>query len=135
MRLHLRSITLPPKGLLICATDGVYGCVFSPIDLEEIFLASLTGAQDAATWQRRLAAAIRRLAGDDATLCCLPFGFEHFDEMKRYFEPRLTALRQEHLNSLRQHSGDADALRESWKRYQRGYDRTEEVQHEKDWSL
>ena len=55
--------------------------------------------------------------------------------MKRYFEPRLTALRQEHLNSLRQHPGDADALRESWKRYQRGYDRTEEVQHEKDWSL
>ncbi len=135
VRLHLRSITLPPKGLLICATDGVYGCVFSPMELEEIFLASLTGAQDAATWQRRLAAAIRRLAGDDATLCCLPFGFEHFDEMKRYFEPRLTALRQEHLNSLRQHPGDADALRESWKRYQRGYDRTEEVQHEKDWSL
>ena len=135
VRLHLRSITLPPKGLLICATDGVYGCVFSPMELEEIFLASLTGAQDAATWQRRLAAAIRRLAGDDTTLCCLPFGFEHFDEMKRYFEPRLTALRQEHLNSLRQHPGDADALRESWKRYQRGYDRTEEVQHEKDWSL
>ena len=70
------------------------------MELEEIFLASLTGAQDAATWQRRLAAAIRRLAGDDATLCCLPFGFEHFDEMKRYFEPRLTALRQEHLNEL-----------------------------------
>lgn len=135
VRLHLRSITLPPKGLLICATDGVYGCVFSPMELEEIFLASLTGAQDAATWQRRLAAAIRRLAGDDATLCCLPFGFEHFDEMKRYFEPRLTALRQEHLNSLRQHPGDADALRESWKRYQPGYDRTEEVQYEKDWSL
>lgn len=135
VRLHLRSVTLPPKGLLICATDGVYGCVFSPMELEEIFLASLTGAQDAATWQRRLAAAIRRLAGDDATLCCLPFGFDHFDEMKRYFEPRLTALRQEHLNSLRQHSGDADALRESWKRYQPGYDRTEEVQHEKDWSL
>ena len=135
VRLHLRSITLLPKGLLICATDGVYGCVFSPMELEEIFLASLTGAQDAATWQRRLAAAIRRLAGDDATLCCLPLGFDHFDEMKRYFEPRLTALRQEHLNSLRQHPGDADALRESWKRYQRGYDRTEEVQHEKDWSL
>ena len=135
VRLHLRSVTLPPKGLLICATDGVYGCVFSPMELEEIFLASLTGAQDAATWQRRLAAAIRRLAGDDATLCCLPFGFDHFDEMKRYFEPRLTALRQEHLNSLRQHSGDADALRESWKRYQPGYDRTEEVQYEKDWSL
>ncbi len=135
VRLHLRSVTLPPKGLLICATDGVYGCVFSPMELEEIFLASLTGAQDAATWQRRLAAAIRRLAGDDTTLCCLPFGFDHFDEMKRYFEPRLTALWQEHLNSLRQHSGDADALRESWKRYQRGYDRTEEVQHEKDWSL
>ncbi|MFR5853283.1 MAG: hypothetical protein ACLUE8_02500 [Lachnospiraceae bacterium] len=135
VRLHLRSVTLPPKGLLICATDGVYGCVFSPMELEEIFLASLTGAQDAATWQRRLAAAIRRLAGDDATLCCLPFGFDHFDEMKRYFEPRLTALRQEHLNSLRQHPGDADALRESWKRYQPGYDRTEEVQYEKDWSL
>ena len=135
VRLHLRSVALPKQGLLICATDGVYGCVFSPMELEEIFLASLTGAQDAATWQRRLAAAIRRLAGDDATLCCLPFGFEHFDEMKRYFEPRLTALRQEHLNSLRQHPGDADALRESWKRYQRGYDRTEEVQHEKDWSL
>ena len=54
---------------------------------------------------------------------------------KAAFSPYLTALRQEHLNSLRQHPGDADALRESWKRYQRGYDRTEEVQHEKDWSL
>ena len=135
VRLHLRSVALPKQGLLICATDGVYGCVFSPMELEEIFLASLTGAQDAATWQRRLAAAIRRLAGDDATLCCLPFGFDHFDEMKRYFEPRLTALRQEHLNGLRQHPRDADALRESWKRYQPGYDRTEEVQYEKDWSL
>ena len=84
-----------------------------------------------AAWRRPSAC----LAGDDATLCCLPFGFEHFDEMKRYFEPRLTALRQEHLNGLRQHPRDADALRESWKRYQPGYDRTEEVQYEKDWSL
>ena len=56
VRLHLRSVALPKQGLLICATDGVYGCVFSPMELEEIFLASLTGAQDAATWQRRLAA-------------------------------------------------------------------------------
>ena len=95
VRLHLRSVALPKQGLLICATDGVYGCVFSPMELEEIFLASLTGAQDAATWQRRLAAAIRRLAGDDATLCCLPFGFAHFDEMKRFFQPRLELLRRE----------------------------------------
>lgn len=135
VRLHLRSITLPPKGLLICATDGVYGCVFSPMELEEIFLASLTGAQNAATWQRRLAAAIRRLAGDDATLCCLPFGFAHFDEMKRFFEPRLELLRREHLDGLRRHPGDGGVLRESWKRYQPGYDRIEEVQHENDWSL
>lgn len=135
VRLHLRSVALPKQGLLICATDGVYGCVFSPMELEEIFLASLTGAQDAATWQRRLAAAIRRLAGDDATLCCLPFGFAHFDEMKRFFEPRLELLRREHLDGLRRHPGDGDVLRESWKRYQPGYDRTEEVQYEKDWSL
>ena len=135
VRLHLRSVALPKQGLLICATDGVYGCVFSPMELEEIFLASLTGAQDAATWQRRLAAAIRRLAGDDATLCCLPFGFAHFDEMKRFFEPRLELLRREHLDGLRRHPGDAEVLRESWKRYQPGYDRTEEVQHENDWSL
>lgn len=135
VRLHLRSVALPKQGLLICATDGVYGCVFSPMELEEIFLASLTGAQDAATWQRRLAAAIRRLAGDDATLCCLPFGFAHFDEMKRFFEPRLELLRREHLDGIRRHPGDADVLRESWKRYQPGYDRTEEVQHENDWSL
>lgn len=135
VRLHLRSVALPKQGLLICATDGVYGCVFSPMELEEIFLASLTGAQDAATWQRRLAAAIRRLAGDDATLCCLPFGFAHFDEMKRFFEPRLELLRREHLDGIRRHPGDGDVLRESWKRYQPGYDRTEEVQHENDWSL
>lgn len=130
VRLHLRSVALPKQGLLICATDGVYGCVFSPMELEEIFLASLTGAQDAATWQRRLAAAIRRLAGDDATLCCLPFGFAHFDEMKRFFQPRLELLRREHLDGLLRHPGDGDVLRESWKRYQPGYDRTEEVQHE-----
>lgn len=135
VRLHLRSVALPKQGLLICATDGVYGCVFSPMELEEIFLASLTGAQDAATWQRRLAAAIRRLAGDDATLCCLPFGFAHFDEMKRFFEPRLELLRREHLDGLRRHPGDGGVLRESWKRYQPGYDRIEEVQHENDWSL
>ena len=135
VRLHLRSVALPKQGLLICATDGVYGCVFSPMELEEIFLASLTGAQDAATWQRRLAAAIRRLAGDDATLCCLPFGFAHFDEMKRFFEPRLELLRREHMDGIRRHPGDGDVLRESWKRYQPGYDRTEEVQHENDWSL
>lgn len=135
VRLHLRSVALPKQGLLICATDGVYGCVFSPMELEEIFLASLTGAQDAATWQRRLAAAIRRLAGDDATLCCLPFGFAHFDEMKRFFEPRLELLRREHLDGIRRHPGDGEVLRESWKRYQPVYDRTEEVQHENDWSL
>lgn len=135
VRLHLRSVALPKQCLLICATDGVYGCVFSPMELEEIFLASLTGAQDAATWQRRLAAAIRRLAGDDATLCCLPFGFAHFDEMKRFFQPRLELLRREHMDGIRRHPGDGDVLRESWKRYQPGYDRTEEVQHENDWSL
>ena len=39
------------------------------------------------------------------------------------------------LDGLLRHPGDGDVLRESWKRYQPGYDRTEEVQHENDWSL
>lgn len=55
--------------------------------------------------------------------------------MKRFFQPRLELLRREHLDGLLRHPGDGDVLRESWKRYQPGYDRTEEVQHENDWSL
>lgn len=133
VRLHLRRVPLPARGLLLCMTDGVYGGLSTPMELEGLLLTSLLDARDASSWQRKLAAAIRRGAADDATLACLPLGFTGFQQLKQYFAPRLEALRREALLPL---PGDGEEeRRRRWARYRDAYDRTEVHENEDDWSL
>lgn len=136
VRLHGCGFAKPEKGLLLCATDGVYGAVSSPMALEMLLLDTLVHAFDADSWQRRLDRRLSSHMQDDITLLCCPSGFESFREMQRYFLPRYESLKNEYIKPIQRSAGDRDAERALWQRYRIGYDRTEGIADERqDWRV
>lgn len=131
-----RGFVLPEKGLLICASDGVYGALASPMELEMLLLDTLVHSLDAAGWQRKLERQLCARMQDDMTLLCCPCGFESFWEMQRYFRQRYDALKGEYIKPIRAQQHEREAVRALWQRYRIGYDRTEGTEDERqDWRV
>ena len=136
IRLHLRRAGLKNPSVLICATDGVYGCLPTPMEFEMLLLSTMEAAGDESAWQRKLEHAIRQLATDDATLLCRPRGFEAYGDMKQYFKPRLEALKAAYIHPVRRQRQNREVARDCWSRYRPDYDRTEETPDVRDdWLL
>lgn len=134
--LHARGFALPEKGLLLCATDGVYGIVSSPMELEMLLLDTLQRAWDQGSWQRALEKQLAPLLQDDTTLLCCPRGFGSFRELQRYFRPRWEELKREYIKPITARQHDRETVRALWQRYRIGYDRTEGMAHEQpDWRV
>ncbi len=136
VKLHATGFALPEKGLLLCASDGVYGTVSSPMALEMLLLDTLLKAYDGEGWQRKLERRLTARMQDDMTLLCCPCGFENFQEMQGYFLPRYEALKSEYIKPIQRQADHREAERTLWQRYRIGYDRTEGMEDERqDWRV
>ncbi len=134
--LHMRRFALPKQGLLLCATDGVYSPIASPMELEQLLLDTLVHSVDQESWQHRLDRALANLMQDDMTLLCCPVGFDSYRAMKEYYKPRYDALRRDEPPLLRRKRTDRVAIRERWQRYRLDYDRTEgRLDDQQDWRI
>lgn len=78
--------------LLICASDGCFGYVSSPMEFELLILSTLYTSDNVDEWQKTLSAEISKRSGDDQTLTLAAFGFSTFKEMKDYFVERYTIV-------------------------------------------
>ena len=59
---------------LLCATDGCFAYVRSPMHFEHLLLSTMQGARDAPDWQRALEAEVTAITGDDAAIALLGLG-------------------------------------------------------------
>ena len=132
-----RQVELQAPFLLLCATDGCFAYVRSPMHFEHLLLSTLRAARDASGWQRGLEAAVTAVTGDDAAMALLGLGAD-LGGFKQRFKDRTAELQRRFIDPLEELDGqvqraeqDLAALRASraeagaelWGAYKHGYER------------
>lgn len=125
-RLQGKRLHLSKPGVSLVATDGVYSCLTTPMEMEMLLLDTLRPARSMADWERRLCSRVAAQAQDDATLLLLPHGFMDFDQMKASLLPRREGLQKRLITPIRRRRGDMAFAREKWAQYRPEYDWTED---------
>ena len=115
-----RRLKIRKPCVLLTATDGCFGYMKSPMEFERLLLETLSGAKCADEWRTALEGAFRRIAGDDFTLCMLPFGFGTFDNLRSFFAERLQLLMEKYFSP---ESEDPEEIRTRWEIYRKEYER------------
>jgi serine/threonine protein phosphatase PrpC len=132
-----RQVELQAPFLLLCATDGCFAYVRSPMHFEHLLLSTLQAARNANGWQRALEAAVTAITGDDAALALLGLGAD-LDGFKRRFKDRTAELQRRYTEPLDELDGKvqraeqelaalktrrAEAGAELWGAYRHDYER------------
>jgi hypothetical protein len=99
-----RQVALQAPFLLLCATDGCFAYVRSPMHFEHLLLSTLRGARDVPGWQRALEAAVAMITGDDAALALLGLGTD-LDGFKTLFKDRTVEVERRYIDPLDQLDG------------------------------
>jgi serine/threonine protein phosphatase PrpC len=94
-----RQVELQAPFLLLCATDGCFAYVRSPMHFEQLLLSSLLAARDLADWRQALEAAVTAITGDDAALALLGVGTD-LAGFKRLFKDRAAELQRRYIDPL-----------------------------------
>jgi cell division protein FtsB len=131
-----RQVELQAPFLLLCATDGCFAYVRSPMHFEHLLLSTLQDARDAESWRRALEVAVTAVTGDDAALALLGLGAD-LDGFKQLFKDRAEELGRRYIDPLdeldgqvRQAEQELEGLRarrtelgaELWGTYKSGYE-------------
>jgi serine/threonine protein phosphatase PrpC len=132
-----RRVTLTAPFFLLCATDGCFGYVRTPMHFEELVLRTLSAAGSDEEWSAALQSEIAKVTGDDAAMATIGVGAD-LVELQGLFAARLAEVteqytkpldasleqlrRAEEALSAQQRERDED-LAARWRRYKGGYER------------
>jgi serine/threonine protein phosphatase PrpC len=97
--LNHRQVDLRAPFLVICATDGCFAYVRSPMHFEHLLLSTLQGARDVLAWQKALEAAVAAITGDDAALALLGVGAD-VGGFKKLFRGRIGEVGRRYVDPL-----------------------------------
>jgi serine/threonine protein phosphatase PrpC len=135
--INYRRVTLTTPFFLLCATDGCFGYLRSPMHFEALVLGALSSADTDEEWSTSIQAAIAEVTGDDAAMAIIGVGAD-LSTFKTLFAPRLAELvdqytapldrlvdelaQAQHALAELQLQKDRD-LAERWHRYSSVYER------------
>jgi nucleotide-binding universal stress UspA family protein len=94
-----RQVELEAPFLLLCATDGCFAYVRSPMHFEHLLLSTLQDARDAESWRRALEVAVTAVTGDDAALALLGLGAD-LDGFKQLLGDRTAEVGRQYIAPL-----------------------------------
>lgn len=135
-KLSMRRLRAPLPCVIVLATDGVFGSLMTPMEMEKLLLDTLLSAKSFRSWERKLGNQISKLAQDDATLLLQPCGTTDLDGLKRQMLPRREVLQKQYITPVRRHKRDVAFARERWQAYRQEYDWTQGGSHERmDWRI
>jgi len=86
------QISLKGPCVLLCATDGCFGYLKSPMEFEHLLLSTLAASGCVDAWQEKLERALDEIAGDDQSLAAVIIGYGSFAALRKAMAPRLAAL-------------------------------------------
>ena len=134
---NYRRVELAAPFLLVCATDGCFGYLPSPMHFERLVLSTLTDARTAAGWSQTLQDEVAAITGDDAAMSVMAVGAD-LGELQTLYAARVDELEQQFTTPIddlarsvqraeqelemvrRRQLADTQRL---WSRYQPGYER------------
>ncbi|MDQ2710533.1 MAG: protein phosphatase 2C domain-containing protein, partial [Actinomycetota bacterium] len=135
--INYRRVQLRAPFFLLCATDGCFGYLPSPMHFERLVLRPLTEARTRDAWSRAIQTEVAAVTGDDAAMSVVSVG-AGMKELHRLYAPRLAELEdqftapiddltrsvqraEDELTAQRQRQ--LDQTQALWARYQPGYER------------
>jgi serine/threonine protein phosphatase PrpC len=132
-----RQVQLRAPFLLLCATDGCFAYVRSPMHFEQLLLSTLHEARDVGAWQQALEARVTAVTGDDAALALLGLGAD-LGGFKQLFQDRTREIQHQFIDPFEKLDGQvhqaeqelaglraqrAELSAELWGTYKPGYER------------
>ena len=124
-RLSARHLCVNRPCVVIVATDGAFGGLRTPMEMEMMLIDTLLAAKTQAGWQRKITTVLKKAANDDATLLMQPCGFETFEAMQRHFQIRRGFLQKQFITQARRKRENLPYVEGRWQAYRQGYDWTE----------
>ena len=135
-RLSLRRFRLQEPFVLAVATDGVFGGLRTPMEMEMLLIDTLLAAKTPEGWQRKLGTVLKKTANDDATLLVQVCGCKDMETLQQLFHSRRTALQKQYITPVRRNRGNMSFVEARWKEYRPAYQWMEERANEPtDWRL
>jgi serine/threonine protein phosphatase PrpC len=135
--INYRRVELRSPFLVVCATDGCFGYVRTPMHFEYLVLSHLLEARNTEAWSSALQAEIAAVTGDDAAMSTLGVGAD-LKEFQKLFAPRVGELASDFIEPLDElsdavtraeqelralQSRQLDEMTERWNRYKSEYER------------
>jgi hypothetical protein len=135
------QVQLQAPFLLLCATDGCFAYVRSPMHFEHLLISTMQDARDVPAWQQALEAEVTAVTGDDAAIALLGLGAD-LDGFKQLFKDRTDELQRRYIDPLDELDGQmrqaeqqlaglrtrrAELGAELWGAYKGGYERYQAV--------
>jgi hypothetical protein len=136
-RINHRRVPLRAPFVLVCATDGCFGYLRSPMHFEAMLLRTLMDAGSEEGWSTALQEEIAAVTGDDASLVAIGVGAD-VPALQRLLGPRLAEVEQRYTGPMDdlveevhraeqaladlQHRRTADTA-QRWARYRPAYER------------
>ena len=88
------QIVLPVPCAVVCATDGVFGFVRSPMDFEFMMLKCILESGTVHEFEQRFQEEIVRLTGDDSTCLAAFYGWGSYVNIRKSLTPRFHAVQE-----------------------------------------
>ena len=135
--INYRRVEFQSPFLVVCATDGCFGYVRTPMHFEYLVLSHLLEARNTEAWSSALQAEIAAVTGDDAAMSTLGVGAD-LKEFQKLFSPRVGELASDFIEPLDElsdavtraeqelralQSRQLDEMTEKWNRYKSDYER------------
>lgn len=79
---------------VICATDGAFGFLRSPMDFEHMLLKALLSASSMAAFEQLFESAVREATGDDSTCLLSFYGWNSYDGLKDDLQQRFAYVQR-----------------------------------------
>ena len=123
--INQKSMKLHKPCIALVATDGIFGYIPTPIELEYVLLVTLVKAASFEEWQKRIEKYVAEFASDDYTLNVAVFGFENFEAVKSYFAPRIRFVYSNFIKNMQEdrQAGKEIDYKKYWDVYKSSYER------------
>jgi serine/threonine protein phosphatase PrpC len=94
-----RRVLLEAPFFVVCATDGCFGYLRSPMHFEALVLRALAAAADEEGWSAAIQHEIAAVTGDDASMATIAVGAD-LSTLQQLFAPRLVEVREQYTEPM-----------------------------------
>lgn len=121
-RLHSGFTVFSRPVIMINASEECFTHFRTPMEFENVILQTMTEASSPSRWMARLGEILKKITGSDCTIAFACYGFEDFEDMKKYYTMRQIRIRKESIDLHR--GADEKILKQLWEQYRSSYYRS-----------